>query len=140
MLATEEPDCAVTTENQKGTKEMRRAWMRVKVMPARPNSMRCSTAQQLSDISGAVENEQSAVAAQEQRLKSIRGHLDSLTKSHKEVQKNLSLLQELEVQTQKVKAAKTALKETNVNVEQQDEELRVLSNRSNVRLPYVSLC
>ena len=50
--------------------------------------------------------------------------------------KNVTILHELQTQMGKVKASKQAFKESATNIEVQEEQLRTLTNRENVRQQY----
>jgi len=86
---------------------------------------------QLSDMSNEAESERLTAAEQEERLRAVRIRLDGLHKVEKDLKKDLAVMDELDAQTEKVKAAKRVLKETTANILKQEDDLRILSNREN---------
>jgi hypothetical protein len=108
-------------------------------------------------MSNEAESERLTAAEQEERLRAVRIRLDGLHKVEKvrlhtlvqlgpliqrghvwirasqDLKKDLAVMDELDAQTEKVKAAKRVLKETTANILKQEDDLRILSNRENVR-------
>eukprot|EP01052_Picozoa_sp_SAG31_P062896 SAG31_NODE_21858_length_539_cov_0.804545_1_plen_80_part_01 len=79
-------------------------------------------------MSASVESERAAVAETEVQIRTLQQRLDCLQKVEKDVKKNLALMDELENEMGRVKSAKHELKETNLNIERNQEQLRELTN------------